>query len=94
MRYQFQRQLGGNEKLQMMSVQIVDVGCTEESPIQNHFDLLISQRVHVGQQFPERLHVGDVSRQLPVIERQTVLLTEKQTQIDLCEVLMIFVFLP
>jgi len=66
--HELQGKLGGNQKLYVVPVQLVDVACTEEASVQNHLDLLVAQRVHVGQQLPQCLHVGNVSCQFPVIK--------------------------
>ena len=76
--HEIQGQLGGNQKLHMMPVHVVNVGRTEEAPVQNYLDLLIAQSVHVRQQFSQWFHVGNVSCQLPVIKWQAGLLPEEQ----------------
>ena len=53
----------------MMSIQIVNAGRAEEAPVQNHLDLLIAEGVHVGEQFLQCGHIGNVSRKLAIIKR-------------------------
>jgi len=68
--HDFQGQLGANQKLHVMAVQVVDVAGAEEAAVQDNLDLLITQGVHVRQKLPQCFHIGNVSRQLPVIKRQ------------------------
>jgi len=76
--HEVQGQFGGNQELHMMPVHVIDVGRTEEAPVQDHLDLLTAQSVHVSQQFPQRFHVGNISGQLLVIKWQAGLLHEEQ----------------
>ena len=55
----------------MLTIQLVDIGGTIKPSVENHLDLLLAQGVHVGQQFGQRLDVGNVSGQFQVIKGQS-----------------------
>ncbi|OPZ15538.1 MAG: hypothetical protein BWZ06_00085 [Bacteroidetes bacterium ADurb.BinA261] len=76
----------------MVLIQPVHILLAVETPVGDQFHLRIAQHVQVAQQHPYGLHVGDVSGQLPVIEREVGLLAENQEQVDLRQPVIVLVF--
>ena len=75
----------------MLAIKLIDVGCTEKSPVKEHFGLFMAECIHVGQQFSQCFDIRDVASQFPAIKRQAGFLTEQQAEVDLCQWLMIFI---
>ena len=66
-----------------MPVALVYVRLAEEAPVHDEFDLPISEDVQLLHKGVHRLHVGDVPRQLAVVEWQPLFLAEQQEEVDL-----------
>ena len=70
----------------------IDVICAVVSPVHDQLDFLISENIKFADQLTNRLDIRNVSGKLPVVERQAAVFPEKKGQIDLRQVLTVFVF--
>jgi len=58
----------------MILIEPIHVILTVEASIGDQFNLWISQHIKVAQQDPHGLHIGDVTRQFPVVKGKVGLL--------------------
>jgi len=86
-----QRLLCGNQEFQVVMVQVVNVGLAVESPVHDQFDLVVPQKIDVGQKVLHGLHIGDISRKLSVIKRKVGFFPEQHCKINLGKRVMVFV---
>jgi hypothetical protein len=72
-------------------VERVHVAFAVKPAIHHHFDFAGSHVAKIGDKAHHGLHVRDVPRQLPVVERELGLLAEKNGEVDLGEFLVVLV---
>ena len=75
----------------MLLKQRVNVLNAVVSPVHNQLYFLVSQDVQFPEQFLNGLDIRNISRKLPVIEREPGFLSKDQSQIDLREMVVILV---
>ena len=87
----FESRRCSEQELVVILVQSVDVVCTGEAAVHDQLGLAVSQHIELADQFSDGLDVRDVAGKLPVVERQARLFTEQYGEIDLRQMLSVFV---
>jgi len=80
-----------HQELAVIAIEFVNVLLAVEPLVHDQLHLLRPQEVDLAQQSAHRRHVGDVPRQLPVVDRQTRFLAVQKQQVDLRKRIVILV---
>jgi len=83
----------GDPYLELVSSgkEVIHVLCAVEAPVHDEMHLRHAKLGKSVQQVLQRLHVADVPRKLPVVDRKHALLAEEQGEVDLWEILAVTV---